>query len=150
MPCTRVEHFQLLEAERALEPRRLVERDQSGFTKKRSAPAHWVEERHARVPLREPQYARREIFPKRGIAGRRAIAALEQCFARRVQIERDVCFREKGLNSSIGRACIDIGPFARRFSKGVADRILDPQRHEIEAFNGRADRGHVHADRTIH
>jgi len=81
-----VETFQFFEAEAARAARRDVQSDLRRFDEQGAPAAHGVEQRGARLPSGEPEYAGGKIFLERRFARGGPRAALVERLARRVQV----------------------------------------------------------------
>jgi hypothetical protein len=53
------------------------------------------------------------------------------------------------MHAHVGRVGVDARALIAARAKHIADRVLDAQRDEVEAFHRRLDRRHIHAQRAL-
>ena len=97
-------------------------------------------------PAGQPQNAGGQVLAQRRVARGRAVAALEQRFSGGVEVKRHLVGREERMDAHVGRARIHVRAFAAVRAKRIAHRVLQAQRHEVEAFQRAARRRDVDAD----
>ena len=147
-PLAGVEGIQLLEREAPPHSGRDVPRHERSLHQERAAPAHRIEQRLLRGPARQPQNAGREILAQGRLGGGRAKPALEERLARRVEIEGHVLVVQKRVNADIRPARVHVGTGAGGLAEAIADRVLDPERDEIQALQRALLGADLHLDRA--
>ena len=103
-----------------------------------------------RIPPRQFDDARRQIFLQWRFAGVIAQSTLEQRFAGKIQINRRVSGIEECMDAHIGRACIDRRPRANLFAELVAHGVLDSQGNKIKTLERAAVGIDLDLDRHRH
>ena len=149
-PQCRIVVAQLLEREGPRQPGRDAQRQLGGFDQQRARAAIGVVQRFVGGPAGQCQQARGEVFLQGGDALVFALAppaALEQRLARGVDVQRDLALVQEREHAHIGVDGVDRGPVALGLAQAVDDRVLDLQVGEIQAAQGRAHGGGVHAQR---
>ena len=148
LPRRTVVPRELLETEGALQSRRDVRGGERRFDRDRAGAAHRVEQRRARRPAGEREHAGGEILAQRRHVDVTPPAALEQRFARRVEIERRLALGEVGVDAHVRPLLVDRRTLAGIGAEAVAHGILDLERRELEARERRARRREVDAQRA--
>ena len=133
LPGRAVVPGKLLKAERALETWCDVERHQRGFDRDRPAAAQRIEKRRPRLPGREPQQSRREVFAQRRLGGLAPIASLEQRLTGGIEVERRLVRGEIGVHPDVRILLAHARALSGDGAVTIADRVLDLERREFQA-----------------
>ncbi len=140
LPRSLVEARELLEAEGSLAAGGAPERHFRRLREEGSRAAHRIEEGEARPPARDPQDARGEVLLQRRFSHVVAPAALEQRLSAGVDVERAELLVEERVHAQVGIARLHRRAATGGAAEVVGDRVLHPQRHEVEAFHRAAMR----------
>ncbi|MNI56375.1 hypothetical protein D3C73_1113720 [compost metagenome] len=148
-PAVGVVVAQPFKTERARNAGRHAKRNPGRFDQDSARPAERVQQRRGGVPAGQGQHAGRQVFAQRRFALVQPPAALEQRFARRVQVQRSRMAGQEQVDARVRTHRVDAGAFALQLAQAVANAILGAQVAVLQALHRALDGRGVHAQRLF-
>ena len=133
LPNVVLEGQQFLKTKAPLQTRRDAASDLRRFDREGAAAAAGVVQRHGGVPATGGDHGRGQGFLQRRVAFVGAPAALEQGFARGVDVQRERFGRDVGVNAHVGPGGVHVGALTALVAKAVRHRVFDFEGRKVQA-----------------
>ena len=139
----------MLERKVTPQPRRHIQCNLRRLDQEGPAAAHRIDQGLIGLPACQAQDAGGEVFLERCLDRSRLEPALVERLARGIDIQGDRILGQIGVNPHRRIGGIDTGSCSAHRTKMITDGILDPQRGELEAFQGTVPRRDVDPDGLV-